>query len=71
LALNALTRLLAVEYQHLRVNAICPGWVRTRMGGASAPRSVEQGADTVVWAAMLPPHGPTGGFFRDRHPIPW
>jgi NAD(P)-dependent dehydrogenase (short-subunit alcohol dehydrogenase family) len=73
LSLNALTRLLAAELEgrHLRVNAVCPGWVRTRMGGASAPRSVEEGADTVIWAAMLPPHGPTGGFFRDRKLIPW
>jgi NAD(P)-dependent dehydrogenase (short-subunit alcohol dehydrogenase family) len=72
-ALNGLTRLLAKELEgrHLRVNAVCPGWVRTRMGGANAPRSVEQGADTIVWAAMLPPHGPTGGFFRDRKLIPW
>lgn len=72
-ALNGLTRLLAreLEGRHLRVNAVCPGWVRTRMGGASAPRSVEQGADTIVWAAMLPPNGPTGGFFRDRQLIPW
>ncbi|HEX8701841.1 MAG TPA: SDR family oxidoreductase [Myxococcaceae bacterium] len=72
-ALNGLTRLLAKELEgrHLRVNAVCPGWVRTGMGGANAPRSVEQGADTIVWAATLPAHGPTGGFFRDRQLIPW
>ena len=72
-ALNALTRLLAEDLKprHVLVNAVCPGWVRTRMGGSSAPREVEQGADTIVWAALLPPGGPTGGFFRDRKPIDW
>jgi NAD(P)-dependent dehydrogenase (short-subunit alcohol dehydrogenase family) len=72
-ALNALTRRLAEELKERRVlvNAVCPGWVRTRMGGSSAPRSVEQGADTIVWAALLPPEGPTGGFFSDREPIDW
>jgi NAD(P)-dependent dehydrogenase (short-subunit alcohol dehydrogenase family) len=53
------------------INAACPGWVRTGMGGAQAPRSVEQGADTPVWLATLPDDGPTGGFFQDRKPIPW
>jgi NAD(P)-dependent dehydrogenase (short-subunit alcohol dehydrogenase family) len=73
LGLNALTRLLAEELRerHLLVNAVCPGWVRTRMGGTRAPRGVEEGADTLVWAATLPPDGPTGGFFRDRRAIPW
>jgi NAD(P)-dependent dehydrogenase (short-subunit alcohol dehydrogenase family) len=72
-ALNALTRLLAQELKprHVLVNAVCPGWVRTRMGGSSASRGVEQGADTIVWAALLPPNGPTGGFFRDRTRIDW
>ncbi|HEX8440661.1 SDR family oxidoreductase [Archangium sp.] len=71
--LNTLTRLLAEELKarHLLVNAVCPGWVRTRMGGAGASRGVEEGADTLVWAATLPPDGPTGGFFRDRRAIPW
>jgi len=50
---------------------MCPGWVRTDMGGAGAPRTVEQGADTAVWLATLPDDGPSGGFFRDRRPIPW
>jgi NAD(P)-dependent dehydrogenase (short-subunit alcohol dehydrogenase family) len=71
-AINGLTRLLAQELEgRQRVNAVCPGWVRTDMGGPDAPRSVEEGADTIVWAATLPPQGPTGGFFRDRKPIPW
>lgn len=72
-ALNALTRRLASELtpRGLLVNAVCPGWVRTRMGGSSAPRSLAQGADTIAWAAMLPPDGPSGGFFRDRRPIDW
>jgi len=72
-ALNALTRTLAAELKGsgILVNSMCPGWVRTDMGGAGAPRTVEQGADTAVWLATLPDDGPSGGFFRDRRPIPW
>jgi NAD(P)-dependent dehydrogenase (short-subunit alcohol dehydrogenase family) len=72
-ALNALTRVLAqeVDGRHVKVNAACPGWVRTDMGGAHATRPVEQGAETVVWLATLPEDGPTGGLFRDKRPIPW
>ncbi len=72
-ALNALTCIVAAEAQgnNVLVNAACPGWVRTDMGGAGAPRAVEQGADTPVWLATLPDDGPTGGYFRDRKPIPW
>jgi NAD(P)-dependent dehydrogenase (short-subunit alcohol dehydrogenase family) len=55
----------------VKVNSVCPGWVRTDMGGADAPRTPEQGAETTVWLATLPDDGPTGGFFRDKQPIPW
>ena len=70
-ALNALTRTLAADEPGLMVNAVCPGWVRTEMGGSAAPRSVREGAETAVWLATLPAGGPSGGFFRDREPIPW
>jgi NAD(P)-dependent dehydrogenase (short-subunit alcohol dehydrogenase family) len=72
-ALNALTRTLAGELRQIGilVNAVCPGWVATEMGGASAPRSVSQGAAGIVWAATLPSGGPSGGFFRDGKPLPW
>jgi NAD(P)-dependent dehydrogenase (short-subunit alcohol dehydrogenase family) len=70
-ALNALTRTLAWDEEDIKINAICPGWVRTDMGGPGATKSVEDGADTAVWLATLPEDGPTGGFFRNREPIPW
>jgi NAD(P)-dependent dehydrogenase (short-subunit alcohol dehydrogenase family) len=53
------------------VNSVCPGWVATEMGGPNAPRSVEEGAASVMWATTLPDDGPTGGFFRDGEPLLW
>jgi NAD(P)-dependent dehydrogenase (short-subunit alcohol dehydrogenase family) len=71
-ALNALTVKVAQAVQgDVKVNAMCPGWVRTDMGGSSAPRSPEEAAGTLVWLATLAEDGPNGGFFRDRKPIPW
>ena len=71
-ALNAATVLGARSARgNVKVNAVCPGWVRTRMGGGAAPRSPAEGADTAIWLATLDEDGPTGGFFRDRKPIPW
>jgi NAD(P)-dependent dehydrogenase (short-subunit alcohol dehydrogenase family) len=73
--LNAYTRLLANRLRSdprgILVNAVCPGWVRTDMGGSSAPRSVDEGALGIVWAAQLPPGGPSGGFFRDGRAVEW
>lgn len=72
-ALNMLTLKLSSDLadDKILVNAVCPGWVRTRMGGADATRSVEEGARSIVWAALLPDDGPTGGFFRDGESLPW
>ncbi|MFZ1324772.1 MAG: SDR family oxidoreductase [Candidatus Contendobacter sp.] len=72
-ALNALTRIVAAETKgyNILVNAVCPGWVRTDMGGPGAERTIEKGASGIVWAATLPDDGPSGGFFRDGQPIAW
>ncbi len=72
-ALNAVTRILSQELKDtgIKVNSVCPGWVRTDLGGADAPRSHEEGVDTIVWAATLPEDGPSGGFFRNRQQIDW
>lgn len=71
-ALNAITRLLAADLRGagVLVNAVCPGWIATDMGGpGGAP--VELGAQRVIWALDLPDGGPTGGFFRDGRQLPW
>lgn len=72
-ALNAVTRVLAGETQghNILVNSVCPGWVKTDMGGSGAERSIEKGAETLVWLAILPDKGPTGKFFRDKKEIEW
>jgi NAD(P)-dependent dehydrogenase (short-subunit alcohol dehydrogenase family) len=71
--LNAITALLARELRgsNILVNSVCPGWVRTNLGGPQAPLSPDQAAATPVWLATLPDDGPTGGFFREHQPIPW
>lgn len=73
LALNAVTKICADELKGLNIliNSVCPGWVRTDMGGADAELTTSEGADTVVWAATLPNGGPSGGFFRERQAITW
>jgi NAD(P)-dependent dehydrogenase (short-subunit alcohol dehydrogenase family) len=72
-ALNAVTRQFAaaLRTRRIAVNSVCPGWVRTAMGGAGAPRAVTQGADTIVWLATEAPASLTGRFVRDRKVIGW
>lgn len=72
-ALNAVTRILDAEIDDpdIKVNSLCPGWVRTEMGGSQADRSIEEGVATTIWLATLPSDGLSGGFFRDRQPIDW
>jgi len=69
--LNGVTSQLAAALPKFAVNSVCPGWVRTDMGGAGAPRSVEQGADGIVWLAGDAPQNLTGKFLQDRKMIPW
>ena len=72
-AMNAVTRIIADELKDtkIKINSVCPGWVRTDMGGPNAERTVAEGAEGIVWAACLSEDGPSGGFFRDGQPIPW
>ncbi|MCZ8156582.1 MAG: SDR family oxidoreductase [Leptospira sp.] len=72
-AINAITRISAQEAvgKNIKVNSVCPGWVKTDMGGPNASRSIEKGAETIIWAALLPDDGPTGKFFRDKKEIEW
>jgi hypothetical protein len=65
------TSQLAAALPNFAVNSVCPGWVRTDMGGPGAARSVEEGADTIVWLGTDAPQSLTGSFLRDRKPIPW
>jgi NAD(P)-dependent dehydrogenase (short-subunit alcohol dehydrogenase family) len=71
--INAVTRIFAGELQgsNILINSMSPGWVKTDMGGSGAPGTAEQGADTAIWLSMLPDHGPTGGFYKDRKPYQW
>lgn len=73
LMVNGMTRIMAAEIKDrdIKINTMTPGWVRSDMGGSNAPRSLTQGADTIIWLATLPEDGPTGGFFEDRAPANW
>jgi NAD(P)-dependent dehydrogenase (short-subunit alcohol dehydrogenase family) len=72
-ALNAVTKVCAEELRgsDVLVNAVCPGWVQTRMGGANATRTVAQGVASILWAVDVPDGGPSGGFFRDGVALAW
>jgi NAD(P)-dependent dehydrogenase (short-subunit alcohol dehydrogenase family) len=70
-ALNGVTVQLAAALPNFAVNSVCPGWVRTDMGGSNATRSVAEGASGIVWLAAEAPQNQTGKFFRDRKVIPW
>ena len=72
-SINVLSKLLAPELTHrgIMVNAVDPGWVRSDMGGSGADRSIDQGAESIMWAATLQPGGPSGGFYLDGEPVAW
>jgi len=72
-AVTALTLIFAdrLKNTEIRVNAVCPGWTQTEMGGDNAPRTVQQAVQTIIWLATLPPDGPTGGFFQDHRSLHW
>jgi len=72
-AINVITRIIADELteENILINSMCPGWVKTDMGGQDATREIPEGADTAIWLSMLPDDGPSGKFFRDRQVIPW
>jgi NAD(P)-dependent dehydrogenase (short-subunit alcohol dehydrogenase family) len=72
-ALNVTTKLLHHELyeQGIKVNSVCPGWVRTEMGGPSATLSIDEGISGIIWAATLKKDGPSGGFFRHGKPLQW
>lgn len=72
-SLNMLTCILsdAVRGYNILINSVCPGWVKTEMGGSNATRTTKQATDTIVWLATLSDNGPAGCFFRDRKIIEW
>lgn len=70
--LNAITKVASQSYPScVKINAMCPGWVRTRMGGNAATRTSERAAETIIWLATLDGSGPDGQFFRDKKRIDW
>ncbi len=71
-ALNALTRILAKEFEgKIKINSVHPGWVKTDMGGPNALRSIDDSLEGIIWAATLPPDGPSGKFFMDGKILEW
>ena len=70
-AVNMLTQQLTAALPKVMVNSMCPGWCRTEMGGSEAPRTPDEGADTLTWLALDAPHDLRGKFVKDRAVIPW